>query len=189
MLESIKKLREITGLPISDIKSALEKSNGDEDRALEILRTESQLSKKRDVKEAKDGIIESYIHHNKKVGAMIELNCETDFVAKNPEFQELARDLAMQVASMNPEYISFEDIDPENLKDIKKKFSKEISDKPKYVIDKIVEGKIKKYCSEVCLMDQLFIKDQKITVRELIERFMAKFGENIIIKKFVRFKL
>lgn len=190
MIEKIKKLRNETGLSFSDIKHALEEANGDEKKALEILRLHGHdIVARKSLREAKEGIIGCYVHSNKKIVAVVQLYCETDFVAKNQDFQNLAHDLAMQVASMKPLYLDKDDIPQDVLENVKKQFQKEAGDKPKEVVEKIIEGKLKKYCQNVCLLDQPFIKDEDITIRELIAQHIAKLGENIRIGKFERIEI
>jgi len=190
MFDKIKKLRDQTGLSFSDIKHALEEAKGDEKKALEILRIHGHdIVKRKSSREANEGIIGCYVHSNKKIVAIVELYCETDFVAKNPEFQNLAHDLAMQVASMKPLYLEEQNIPEDALKNLKKQFEKEAGDKPREVVEKIVDGKLKKYCQEACLLDQPFIKDEDITIRELIAQHIAKLGENIRVGRFERFEI
>ena len=190
--EQVKKLRDQTGVSMMECKRALEQSNGDYDKALELLKLKSKdVALKKSEREAKQGIIEAYIHSNGKIGVLLELNCETDFVAKNQEFKELAHDLAMHIAGMDPRYISPEDIPEEVIETEKIIYEKQFADtdKPKKVIGQIIDGKIKKFSQEICLLTQPFVKNPDMTVKELIEEKIAKLGENIKIRRFVRYEL
>ena len=190
--EQVKKLRDQTGVSMMECKRALEQSNGDYDKALELLKLKSKdVALKKSEREAKQGIIEAYIHSNGKIGVLLELNCETDFVARNQEFKELAHDLAMHIAGMDPRYISPEDIPKEVIETEKIIYEKQFADtdKPKKVIGQIIDGKIKKFSQEICLLTQPFVKNPDMTVKELIEEKIAKLGENIKIRRFVRYEL
>lgn len=194
-LTLIKQLREETGAGVADCQKALQESGGDFDKAVEILRRKGErVAFAKQSRVMKEGILEAYIHSNKKIGAMVELTCETDFVARNQEFRQLAHDLAMQVAATNPQWLKPEDIPNEILEKEKKIYQEEISarsgkDKPAAVKEKIIEGKLNKFYSEVCLIKQPFIKDDKITIERLIVEKIAKLGENIKIQRFVRFSI
>jgi len=188
----VKQLRQKTGASMMECKRALEESGGDEGRALKILREKGKdIAFKKSERETRQGIIESYIHSNGKIGVLLELNCETDFVARNKEFKELAHDLAMHIAGMSPQYLDPKDIPEEVIlaeRDIyKKQFSN--SGKTPEIIDQIIEGKIKKYSEEISLLTQPFVKNPDITVADLIQEKIAKLGENIKIGKFVRYEL
>jgi elongation factor Ts len=187
LLEKIKKLREETGAPIGKCKEALEKENWDLEKAKIYLRKigESLLEKKKE-KETKNGIIEGYIHFNGRVGALVELLSETDFVAQNPEFKKLAHELAMQVAFMNPLYLELDKIPQEVIEEKKKEFSEDIMDKPEKVREQIIEGRLKKWSEEVCLLDQPYFKDETIKVKDLINEYANKFGEKIEVRRFMR---
>jgi elongation factor Ts len=190
--EHVKKLREKTGVGLMDCKEALKHSDGDMEKAIEYLR-EKGLAKlqKRSGRAASEGVIASYIHAGSKVGVMVEVNSETDFVAKTDEFQEFARDIAMQITAATPIYIKREDV-PEEVKEKEKALYRRQaldSGKPEKIIDKIAEGKIEKYYQEVCLLDQSFIKNPDVTVKGLLEGLVIKLGENIVIRRFVRFQL
>jgi len=187
LLEKIKKLREETGAPIGKCKEALEKENWDLEKAKIYLRKigESLLEKKKE-KETKNGIVEGYIHFNGRVGALVELLSETDFVSQNPEFKKLAHELAMQVAFMNPLYLDLEKVPEEVLETKKREFSEDVLDKPEKVREEIVEGRLKKWTEEVCLLDQPYFKDETKTIRDLINEYVNKFGEKIEVRRFVR---
>jgi elongation factor Ts len=190
--ELVKKLREKTGVGLMDCKDALKHSGGDMEKAVEYLR-EKGLAKlqKRSGRSASEGVITSYIHTGGKVGTMVEVNCETDFVANTKEFQEFARDVAMQITASNPVYVRREDVS-EDVKEKEKNIYRKLaldSGKPEKILDKIAEGKMEKFYGEVCLMEQSFIKNPDITIKELLEELVIKLGENIIIRRFVRFQL
>jgi elongation factor Ts len=188
----VKKLREKTGVGLMDCKEALRNSNGDMEKAVEYLR-EKGLAKlqKRMGRIASEGLIASYIHTGAKVGTMVEVNCETDFVANTKEFQEFARDIAMQITASNPLYVKREDV-PEDAREKEKAIYKKQaieSGKPEKIIDKIADGKMEKFYQEVCLIEQPFIKNPDISVKELMEELVVKMGEKILINRFVRFQL
>ena len=190
--DAVKKLREKTGVGLMDCKEALKQSNGDMEKAIDYLR-EKGLAKlqKRMGKVASEGSIVSYIHTGGKIGAMVEVNCETDFVANTKEFQEFAKDIAMQITASNPLYVKREDVAQdvvEKEKEIYKKQALE-SGKPEKILDKIAEGKLEKFYQEICLVEQSFIKNSDITVKELMEELVVKMGEKILISRFVRFQL
>ena len=190
--ELVKKLREKTGVGLMDCKEALKHANGDMEKAVEYLR-EKGLAKlqKRSGRAASEGVIASYIHTGGKVGVMVEVNCETDFAANSKDFQEFAQDVAIQVTAATPLYVKREDI-PEDVKAKEKDLYKRQaldSGKPEKIIDKIAEGKMEKFYQEVCLMEQPFIKNPDITIKGLLEDLVVKIGENVIIKRFVRFQL
>jgi len=192
-LQQVAKLRQQTGCGINDCKIALEEAGGDLDKAIEILRKKGEIkaAKKATDRETKEGVVFAYIHQNKKIGAMIELDCETDFVARNEEFQALAKDLAMQVAATNPLYLKPEDI-PESVLEKEKEIYKEqvlAESKPENVIEQIIEGKLEKYYEDVCLLKQPFIKNEDLTIEQLIKEKIAKIGEKIEITQFVRFQV
>jgi len=191
--QTIQKLRQLTGAGMMDAKKALTDANGDENKALEILRLMGQkiAAKKQQERIAKDGLIEAYVHTNGKVAALVMLACETDFVAKNSEFKTLAHDLAMQTAAMNPLYISSTDVPEEIVNQEKKIYEEEMKtdQKPPEIKEKIITGKLEKYFSEVCLLSQNFIKDDKQTVKNLIDSYTAKLGEKIEVKKIIRLEI
>ena len=190
--ELVKKLREKTGVGLMDCKEALKQSNGDMEKAVDYLR-EKGLAKlqKRSGRAASEGVIGSYIHTGAKVGTLVEVNCETDFVANTKEFQEFARDIAMQITAANPSYVRREEIPAEAIEREKAIYKKQALDsgKPEKIIDKIAEGKLEKFYGEVCLMEQSFIKNSDITVKELLEELVIKLGENVIIRRFSRYQL
>jgi len=191
-LQKVKELRELTGASIMDCRQALEEAKDNFEKAQEILKKKGQVTaNKKEGRETKMGIIESYIHANGKIGVLIDLRCETDFVAKNPLFKELAHDLALQVAAMAPLYISVSDIPPDLLDKEKEIYREEFknSNKPEKIINQIIEGKLQKWYQEVCLMNQPFIKDQDQIVENVMKDYIVKIGENIKIHRFVRFEI
>lgn len=188
----VKDLREKTGAGMMDCKEALTASDGDFEKAIDYLRKKGMsAATKRSSKAAKDGTIATYIHMGGKIGVMVELNCETDFVAKTDNFQTMAKDLAMQVAATNPIYVSSQEISAEALEREKEIYRSQLlaEKKPEKIWDKIIEGKLNKFYEEVCLVNQKFIKDDSITIETLINNMIAKTGENIIIRRFARFQL
>jgi elongation factor Ts len=188
----VKELRDKTGAGIMDCKEALAVSDGNYDKAIEFLRKKGMsAATKRSSKAAKDGVVASYIHMGGRIGVLVELNCETDFVAKTDNFQLLAKDLTMHIAAANPTYIKPEDIPSEVIEREKEIYRSQAmaEKKPEKIWDKIIEGKLKKYYEDVCLLNQNFIKDTDITVETLINTMIAKTGENIIIRRFMRFQL
>lgn len=190
--ELIKELREKTQAGMLDCKKALVETGGDLEKAAELLRKKGLASaNKRVDRVAKEGIIASYIHGNAKLGVLLELNCETDFVARNEDFQGLAKELCMQVAAANPLYVDIEDVPADELEKEKGIYREQMKDsgKPDNVVEKIIEGKLKKYYSEVCLLEQSYIKDDKVVVRELVKDKIAVYGENITVGRFTRFKI
>ena len=191
-MELIKKLREATGAGMMDVKRALEDAGWDEEKAAQLLRERGAMkaAKKAD-REAREGIIGHYIHHNQRVGVLVELNCETDFVARNELFQNLAKDLAMHIAMMNPRYVSAEEIPAEELEKERQIYIQAALNegKPQQIAEKIAEGRLKKYLEEVVLLEQPFVKDDKVKVKELIQQAIAKIGENIVVRRFCRFEL
>ncbi len=189
--ESIVKLRKQTGAGMLDCKKALEEAKGDFDKALELLRQKgAKISAKRADKEASEGFIATYSHGG-RIGAMVELNSETDFVAKNSDFQAFANEIAMQVAATAPEYISPEDVPVELVEKEKDLEIKKALDegKPNDIAEKIAEGKIEKLYQELCLLKQTYIKDDKITVEDLLNEKIASIGENIKISRIARFEI
>jgi elongation factor Ts len=188
----VKQLREKTGAPMMDCKKALVESDGNLENAISYLRQKSLVSASKKVNRAAvDGTIESYIHPGGKVGVLLELNCETDFVARSDEFQELTKNLTMHIAALNPLYLTKEDVDAEVINREKEIYLTQAknSGKPEKIWDKIANGKLQKFYSEVCLMEQTYVKDDKLTVKDVITEAIAKIGENISIKRFVRYQL
>ena len=187
----VRELREATGAGVLDCKKALEAADGDMDRAREVLR-ERGLAKaaKKVGRTVGQGLVEAYVHMG-RVAALVELNCETDFVARTPEFKELAHDLAMQVVAARPQYVRPEEIPPEVLEGERRIYRAQIADqkKPEHVLEKIVEGKLRKFHENVCILNQPFIKDQNRSVGDMITEKVASIGENIVLRRFVRLEL
>ncbi len=190
-IDSIKDLRQRTGAGVLDCKKALEEADGDIEKAMELLRKRGlAIAAKKADREANDGLVEAYIHSGARLGVLLELNCETDFVARTEDFGELAHDLAMQVAATNPKYLTPEDIPPEVLEGERQRQREQMGeDKSEEIIERILEGKLQKYYQEVCLLEQPFIKDEGLAVRDLITDKIAKLGENIKVRRFARFEL
>ena len=190
-LDIVKQLREKTGLGIVECQKALKQSDGNIEKAIEALRKSGEkLVATKQNRDTNQGIVEAYIHSNKKIGVLLELVCETDFVSRNEEFGELAHNLAMQVAALNPKWVSPEDVPQEILEKEKEIYSADLpKGKPAEVIEKILNGKMQKFYSEFCLLKQPFIKDDKFVIEDLVKEKIAKFGENIKVKRFIRFAL
>ncbi|MCM8767866.1 MAG: translation elongation factor Ts [Candidatus Omnitrophica bacterium] len=188
--EKIKNLREKTGLSIMECKKAIEEADGDFEKALEILKKRGiEISEKKTNKEAREGLIGCYVHTNGKVGVLIEVNCESDFVARNSEFKELVKNLCLQIAAMKPKWIDINSIPEDILNKKKDEIKEQFKDKPESVINKIIEGKLQDFYKENVLLKQQFIKDEGMTIEEYIKSKIAKLGENIKVKKFVRFEI
>lgn len=190
-LESLKELREQTGAGFMDCKKALTEAQGNLEKAVVILRQRglAQASKKAH-RDARQGLIGSYIHMD-KVGVLVEINCETDFVARTDEFRELLKDIAMQIAATNPAYMRREDVLPQVIEKEKEIYASQITNKPSHVVEKIIEGKLEKFYTDNCLMEQIFIKDpeQKKKIKDIIAEKIALLGENIVVRRFARFQL
>jgi len=190
--EMVKALRLKTGAGMMDCKEALKAENGNPEKAIDYLRKKGMsAATKRSSKAAKEGTVASYIHMGGRIGVLVEVNCETDFVAKTDDFQAMARDLAMHVAASNPRYVRSEEIPTADLEREKEIYRSQLiaEKKPEKIWDKIIEGKLKKYAEEMCLVDQKFIKNTDITVGTLVSNMIAKTGENIVIRRFARFQL
>lgn len=188
----VKELRVKTGAGMMDCKEALMASDGDFEKAIDYLRKKGMsAATKRSSKATKDGTIASYIHQGGKIGVMVEVNCETDFVARTSDFQTLAKDMAMHIAALNPSYVKPEDIPPHVLEREKEIYRSQAlaEGKPEKIWDKIIEGKLKKYYEDVCLLDQKFVKNPEITIGTLVNNMIAKTGENIVVRRFARFQL
>jgi elongation factor Ts len=189
--EMVKELREKTGAGLMDCKRALSESDGDMEKATDFLRQKGLASAaKKASRAASEGLIGSYIHMD-KLGVMVEINCETDFVARTDDFRGLVKDVAMHIAAANPLYISREDVSAETIEREKEIYKAQVTNKPPQVVEKILEGKLDKYFSDMCLLEQVFIKDPdgKKKVRDIIAEKIAKLGENIVVRRFARFQL
>jgi elongation factor Ts len=190
--KDVKALRDRTGAGMMDCKAALQEANGDMEKAIDILRTKGAAkAAKRAERKAAEGTIGTYVHHNGKVAVVVELNSETDFVAKNPEFQQLARDLAMHIASAAPIAVSSDEIPPAEVERERAVYAAQVAEegKPENIRAKIVEGKIQKWFKESSLLDQQFVKDPDRTIRDLVDAVSAKTGEKISVARFVRFQV
>jgi len=188
----IKKLRELTGAGVSDCRNALLACNLDIDKAVDELRKKGiAQAEKKAFNTTNEGIVESYIHHDSKLGVLVEIDCETDFVAKTQEFKNLAREIAMQIAMDDPRYISREDIPTEIIERETNIYMTQLEseNKPINVIDKILEGKLENFYKSVCLLDLPYMRDPKITIKELISQYVGQFKENIRVKRFARYKV
>ncbi|HEX5529242.1 MAG TPA: translation elongation factor Ts [Methylomirabilota bacterium] len=192
--EQVKELRERTGAGVMDCKAALEASKGDMQGAIEHLRKKGLAdAAKKAHREAKDGVVASYIHPGSKIGVLVEINCETDFVARTDDFQQLVKDVAMQVAAANPSYVSREDVPGAVVEKEREIYRQQMADqkKPAQVIDKIIEGKLEKFYAESCLLEQPFIRDAsgKTRLKDMVDQATSKMGERIVVKRFARFQV
>jgi len=188
----VKELREKSGAPMGDCLKALQESKGDIEGAFLVLRKRGMASaQKKAARSTNEGAVGTYIHAGGKIGVMVEVNCESDFVARTDDFQNLLKDIAMHIAATDPRYVRAEDVTPEDMEREKEVFRAQAAatGKPAPVIEKIVEGKMAKFYEEVCLIEQPFIKEQSITIKELIASRVAKMGENITVRRFARFKV
>lgn len=189
--DMVKELREKTGTGMMECKKALVESNGDFEKALTILRQKGLASaSKKAGRSACEGIVGSYIHMD-RIGVLVELNCETDFVARTDDFKSLVKDVAMHIAAANPMYVSREDVPQSVIESEREIYRSQVTGKPPQVVEKVVEGKLEKFFSETCLLDQIFIRDEegKLKVKDLVTEKVAKLGENIIVRRFVRFQV
>jgi elongation factor Ts len=191
-MELIKDLRQRTGAGVVDCKVALHEAKGDMDKAIEHLRRKGlATAAKKAGRIATDGLVSSYIHAGGKIGVLVEVNCETDFVAKTEDFQGFVKNMAMQIAAANPQYVRREEV-PQAVLDKEREIYRAQaleSKKPEKVIDKIVEGKLERFYSEVCLLEQTYVKDGDMTIKDVLDTLIAKIGENIQIRRFARFQL
>jgi elongation factor Ts len=190
--DQVKQLRELTGAGMMECKKALAESGGDVEKAIDTLRKAGiAKAEKRSERAASEGLVEAYIHPGNRVGVLIEVNCETDFVARTPEFGALVRDLAMQAAAAGADYVRREEVPAARIDREREIYAAQLvqQGKPAAMIDKIVTGKLDKFYSEVCLLEQPFIKDDKQTVQGLVQAASAKTGENIVVRRFARFRL
>jgi elongation factor Ts len=191
-LKLIQELRAHTGLGLMDCRKALEETNGDLEKAIELLRKKgASVAAKRSDKATMEGIITTYIHPGDRLGVMIELNCETDFVARTEDLKKLANDLCLHIAAMKPLYLSPEQVDEKFLEHERDIFKEQMagSGKPEKIVAQIVEGKVKKLMSEICLLNQPFVKDDQMTVDEAIKALVAKTGESIKVRRFARYEI
>lgn len=190
--EKVKELRERTGIGMMECKKALQESGGDPEKAIEILRKKGHArAQAKASREASQGLVGAYIHMNGRIGVLVEVNCESDFVARNEEFQTLVKEIAMQIAAAKPRYLSSDDVPLDVLEAEKEIIRAQMGDmkKPPEILDRIVTGKLGKFFEEVCLLDQPYIREDKLKVRDLITQAIAKIGENIKIRRFVRYEV
>ncbi len=190
--DKVKELRQRTGIGVMECKEALQECEGDIEKAIAALRKKGYArAKDKMSRETSQGLVQAYIHLDGKIGVLVEVNCESDFVARNDEFKGLVKNIAMQIAAASPRYVSVDEIPAGEIEAEKEIIRAQLKDtkKPPQIIEKIVEGKLKKFFQEVCLLDQPYIKDDKVNVGQLIATFIAKFGENIKVKRFARFEL
>jgi elongation factor Ts len=192
--EMVKELRERTGAGVMDCKAALDSSKGDLAGAVEFLRKKGLAdAAKKAHREAKDGVVHAYIHPGAKIGVLVEVNCETDFVARTEDFQQLVKDVAMQVAAANPSYVSREQVPAAVIEKEREIYREQMADqkKPAQVLDKIIEGKLEKFYAEQCLLDQPFIRDAtgKVRIKDMVDQATAKMGERVLVKRFSRFQV
>ncbi len=188
----VKELREKTGAGMMDCKNALNEANGDVEKATDLLRERGiALADKKSGRVASEGLVESYIHGEGRIGVLVEINCETDFVTKTDEFKTFVRDIAMHIAASNPKYIRREEVSEEEIKKEREILKQQALNegKPEQIVDKMVEGRIEKYFKEICLLEQPFIKNPDISIEIMLKEKIAKIGENINIRRFVRFQL
>jgi elongation factor Ts len=189
-LELIQQLRERTGIGMMDCKKALTEANGDIEKAIELLRKKgAAVAEKRAGNVTAEGIVHAYIHPGSRVGVLIEINCETDFVARTEDMAKFAHDVAMQIAAFRPVCVQSTEVDPAIIEKEKNIYRDQLKGKPANIIDQIIEGKLEKYYTEICLMNQPFIKDDKLTIGDVLKELIAKMGESIKIKRFVRFEI
>ncbi len=186
----VMQLREQTGAGVLEAKKALEETNGDIEKATEFLRKSGALkAAKKSDRATNEGLVHAYIHGGGKVGVLVELLCETDFVARNPAFEELAHDVALQIAATNPLYVKPEDVPAQTVEKEKSMYAEEVVGKPANIVEKIVQGKLDKWYSDVCLMRQTFIKDEDMTIEDVVKAKISMLGENIQVRRFVRYGL
>jgi elongation factor Ts len=192
LMEKVKELKEATGAGFAECRKALAEANGDIEKAIEILKKRGLTkAEKKLSRQAKEGIVEAYIHIGGRIGVLVEINCETDFVARNEEFKKFAHEIAMQIAAMSPRWIKREDI-PEEI--VKKEFEiyfeqSKAEGKPEHIAEKIAKGKLEKFFEENCLYEQIWIRDGKSKIEDLIKSMVVKFGENIVVRRFARFEI
>lgn len=190
MIDAIKKLRDKTNAGVVDCKKALKESNGDVEKAIEILRKQgAALASKKVGRATKEGRIESYIHLGGKIGVLVEVGCESDFVARNDDFKTFVKNLAMQIAASNPIYVRTEDVPESAVKKETEIIKAQLAGKPTAAAEKIIEGKLRKFYEDACLLEQPFIKDPNMKIKDVLNSMVGKIGENIIIKRFVRFQV
>ena len=189
-LSAIKELRDMTCSSVAHCRKALEDAKGDIKQAVILLRKQGlEIAAKKQSRAAKEGRVDCYIHHGNKIGVLLEVNCESDFVARNDDFKLFVKDIAMQIAASSPLYLKKEDIPAEAIKKETEIIKAQIKDKPAVAVEKITEGKLNKFYEDVCLLEQPFIKDSNLKVKDILTSMIAKIGENVVIKRFVRYML
>jgi len=190
--DMVKELRQRTGIGMMECKKALEECGGDQEQAIALLRKKGYArAKDKASRETSEGVVGSYIHTNGKIGVLVEVHCETDFVARNSDFQDLVKNVAMHVAAARPKYLSAEEIPASVLEEEKAVIREQLKDqkKPPEILEKIVQGKLGKFYEEICLLDQPYIRDDKMSIRQLVQSTIAKLGENIKVSRFARFEI
>ena len=188
----VKKLREETGVGILECQKAVTESNNNLEKAVEILRKRGfEKAKSKSSRATKQGVVGSYVHSNFKIGVLVEVACETDFVAKNTDFQAMVKNIAMQIAAMSPQYVSSEEIPNDILEKEKEIYREQIKNenKPENILEKIIQGKLKKFYSEVCLLNQKYFRDDSKSIEDLVTEHIHKIGENIVVKRFIRYQI
>lgn len=188
----IQRLREITGLGMLDCKKALEEAGGDLEKAIDILRRQgAAVAAKRSARDTAEGIVHAYIHPGNRVGVLVEINCETDFVASTKDISQFAQDLCLHIAALKPLYLSPEDVDPKFLEHERDVFRAQMQDsgKPEKIVAQIIDGKVNKLYADICLLKQTFVKNDQFTIEDVLKQLIAKTGENIRVKRFVRFEI
>jgi len=190
--ELVKELRERTGIGVMECKDALQEAEGDIEKAIEVLRKKGHArAQAKSSRKASEGLVGAYIHLNGKIGVLVEVNCESDFVARNADFQDLVKNIAMQIAAARPRFISSGDVPADVIEKEREIIKAQMGDmkKPPEILEKIVQGKLGKFFEEVCLLDQVYIRDDKVKVKDVIAQAVAKIGENIKVRRFARFEL
>lgn len=190
-IQEVKRLKDLTGVGLTDAKKALEEAGGDFDKALQAMRKKGLTkAEKRGEREARAGLVGTY-NHDGRIGVLVEVNCETDFVARNEIFTDMVKDLAMHIAAANPQYVSIDEVPAEDREKVQSEFAEKAKaeGKPADMVDKIVEGQVKKHFAERCLLDQPFVKDQDKTVGDYVKDHNARLGENIVVRRFARIAL
>lgn len=189
-MDLVRQLREATSAGILDCKAALNEAGGDIEKAVAVLRKKgAQMATKKASRETRQGHVEAYIHHGGKIGVLLEVDCETDFVAKNEDFRRFAKDCAMQIAAASPRYISRDEVPVSMLEAERDIIKEQMKGKPAQIVEKAVPGRLEKFYQQVCLLEQPFIKDEKAFIKDILAALVGKIGENIIIKRFVRFQV
>ncbi len=188
--DKVKELRDKTGVSMMECKKALVETSGNMDKATELLRKKGlETAAKKAGRDAKEGRVYSYIHHNGKLGVLLEVNCETDFVARNEDFSQFVKELAMHIAALGPKYVSREEVSAEEIAKEKEIYIEQVKGKPAQAVEKIVEGKLEKFFAGVCLLDQPTVKDPKVFVKDQLKGLISKLGENIVVRRFIRFEI